>query len=55
MGEIKEDDVVLDFGSGAEFDCFLAAKKVGARKSRIMKKTFLRGGEVSERRRGWRP
>lgn len=30
MGEIKEGDVVLDLGSGAGFDCFLAAKKVGA-------------------------
>lgn len=30
MGKIKEGDVVLDLGSGAGFDCFLAAKKVGA-------------------------
>ena len=30
-------------------------EKVGARKSKIVKKTFLRGGEVSERRRGWIP
>ncbi len=29
MGEIKEGDIVLDLGSGAGFDCFLAAKKVG--------------------------
>ncbi len=29
LGEIKEGDVVLDLGSGAGFDCFLAAKKVG--------------------------
>ncbi len=29
MGNIKEGDVVLDLGSGAGFDCFLAAKKVG--------------------------
>lgn len=29
FGEIKEGDVVLDLGSGAGFDCFLAAKKVG--------------------------
>jgi len=29
MGEIKEGEVVLDLGSGAGFDCFLAAKKVG--------------------------
>jgi len=29
MGEIREGDVVLDLGSGAGFDCFLAAKKVG--------------------------
>lgn len=28
-GEVKEGDVVLDLGSGAGFDCFLAAKKVG--------------------------
>jgi len=29
MAEIKPGDVVLDLGSGAGFDCFLAAKKVG--------------------------
>lgn len=29
MGEIKKGDTVLDLGSGAGFDCFLAAKKVG--------------------------
>ncbi len=29
LGEIKEGDVVLDLGSGAGFDCFLASKKVG--------------------------
>lgn len=30
MGNIKEGDVVLDLGSGAGFDCFLAAKKAGS-------------------------
>lgn len=30
IGEIKAGDVVLDLGSGAGFDCFLAAKKVGS-------------------------
>jgi len=29
LGEIKEGDIVLDLGSGAGFDVFLAAKKVG--------------------------
>ena len=29
LGEIKEGDVVLDLGSGAGLDCFLAADKVG--------------------------
>lgn len=29
LGEIKKGMVVLDLGSGAGFDCFLAAKKVG--------------------------
>lgn len=29
LGEIREGMVVLDLGSGAGFDCFLAAKKVG--------------------------
>ncbi|MFH1585936.1 MAG: arsenite methyltransferase [archaeon] len=29
LGEIKQGDVVLDLGSGAGFDAFLAAKKVG--------------------------
>lgn len=30
FAEIKPGDVVLDLGSGAGFDCFLAAKKVGS-------------------------
>lgn len=30
LGEIKEGMAVLDLGSGAGFDCFLAAKKVGS-------------------------
>ena len=30
IGAIKEGDVVLDLGSGAGFDCFLAAKKAGS-------------------------
>ena len=30
IGEIKAGDVVLDLGSGAGFDCFLAVKKVGS-------------------------
>lgn len=29
LGEINKGDIVLDLGSGAGFDCFLAAKKVG--------------------------
>lgn len=29
LGKIKEGDVVLDLGSGAGFDCFLASRKVG--------------------------
>jgi len=29
MAMIKEGDIVLDLGSGAGFDCFLAAKKTG--------------------------
>lgn len=29
LGEIREGEVVLDLGSGAGFDCFLSAKKVG--------------------------
>lgn len=29
MSKIKEGDAVLDLGSGAGFDCFLASKKVG--------------------------
>lgn len=29
FGRIKEGDVVLDLGSGAGFDCFIAAKAVG--------------------------
>ena len=30
LGELKQGEVVLDLGSGAGFDSFLAAKKVGA-------------------------
>ncbi len=30
LGEIKEGDTILDLGSGAGIDCFLAARKVGA-------------------------
>lgn len=30
LGMIKEGEIVLDLGSGAGFDCFLASKKVGA-------------------------
>jgi arsenite methyltransferase len=30
LGNIHEGNVVLDLGSGAGFDCFLAAKKVGS-------------------------
>ena len=29
LAQIKEGDIVLDLGSGAGFDCFLASKKVG--------------------------
>lgn len=29
LGKIKEGDVVLDLGSGAGLDCFIASKKVG--------------------------
>ncbi len=29
LGEIREGETVLDLGSGAGFDCFLAAKKTG--------------------------
>jgi arsenite methyltransferase len=29
FGEIKQGDIVLDLGSGAGLDCFLASKKVG--------------------------
>ena len=29
LASLKEGDVVLDLGSGAGFDCFLAANKVG--------------------------
>lgn len=31
LASIKEGETVLDLGSGAGFDCFLAAKKVGSR------------------------
>ena len=31
LASLKEGEVVLDLGSGAGFDCFLAAKKVGSK------------------------
>jgi len=31
LSRIKEGDIVLDLGSGAGFDCFLASKRVGER------------------------
>lgn len=31
FANIKEGDIVLDLGSGAGFDCFLASKKIGRR------------------------
>ncbi len=31
LASLKEGDIVLDLGSGAGFDCFLAAKKVGSK------------------------
>ncbi len=31
LASLKEGDTVLDLGSGAGFDCFLAAKKVGSK------------------------
>ncbi|UCD96702.1 MAG: arsenite methyltransferase [Candidatus Bathyarchaeota archaeon] len=31
LASLKEGEIVLDLGSGAGFDCFLAAKKVGGR------------------------
>jgi arsenite methyltransferase len=31
LASLKEGEIVLDLGSGAGFDCFLASKKVGAR------------------------
>lgn len=31
FAEIKENETVIDLGSGAGFDCFLAAKKVGSK------------------------
>lgn len=31
LGEIKEGETVLDLGSGAGIDCFLASKKVGSK------------------------
>ena len=35
LASIKEGEVVLDLGSGAGFDCFLASQKVGSRGSVI--------------------
>jgi SAM-dependent methyltransferase len=50
LGGIKEGDVVPDLGSGAGFDCFLAAKKVG-RSGKVvgvdMTKEMVKKGKVT--------
>ena len=47
--------VFFSFYLPAEASAQAGKKKIGARKLKIVKKTFLRGGEVSERRRSWLP
>ena len=41
LAALKEGDVVLDLGSGAGFDCFLAANKVGSG-GKVIGSTFRR-------------
>lgn len=54
MASIKEGDKVLDLGSGAGFDCFLAAKKVG-QSGRVIGVDFSEEmiNKAKENAKGW--
>jgi len=57
LGEIKPGDVVLDLGSGAGFDCFLAARKVGNSGKVIgvdMTETMIKKAEDNAKKYGFK-
>ena len=57
FSKIKEGDTVLDLGSGAGIDCFLAAKKVGEKGKVIgidMTKEMIERAESNARKRGYK-
>lgn len=57
LSEIKEGDVVLDLGSGAGFDTFLAAKKVGKTGKVIgvdMTEEMIRKARENKQKHGYR-
>ncbi|MBU1180305.1 arsenite methyltransferase [Patescibacteria group bacterium] len=56
MGEIKEGETVLDLGSGAGFDCFLAVKKVGKTGKVIgvdMTKEMIKRARANAKKQGY--
>jgi len=57
LGEIKKGEIVLDLGSGAGFDCFLAAKKVGQSGKVIgvdMTKEMINRARVNAKKHGYK-
>jgi len=57
LGEIKEGMTVLDLGSGAGFDCFLASKKIGASGKVIgvdMTEEMIQAAEVNAKKYGFK-
>ena len=57
LSKIKEGDTVLDLGSGAGIDCFLAARKVGEKGKVIgidMTKEMVEKSELNAKRQGYK-
>ena len=53
LGKIKEGETVLDLGSGAGFDCFLAARKVG-KKGKVIGVDFTKAMILKARENAFR-
>ncbi len=57
VSKIKKGDIVLDLGSGAGIDCFLAAEKVGEKGKVIgidMTKEMVEKAELNAKKRGYK-